>query len=41
MKTENKKDILGKYTKITYPNGDIYIIRFIKELGLTVKVKEN
>ena len=40
MKTETKKDMLGKYTKVTYPNGRIKIVRFFKELGLTVKIVE-
>lgn len=40
MKIEAKKDMLGKYTKVSYPNGKVEIIRFFKELGLSVKIVE-
>lgn len=40
MAIESKKDVLGKYKKISYENGRIEIIRFFKELGISVKVVE-
>lgn len=40
MNIENKKDMLGKYQKIHYSNGRIEIIRFFKELGISVKIVE-
>lgn len=41
IKVEHKKDMLGKYTKETQKDGTVYIHRYFKELGLSVKVKEN
>jgi hypothetical protein len=40
VKTETKKDLLGKYLKISYSNGRIEIVRFFKELGMSVKIVE-
>ena len=40
MKIEVKKDTLGKYTKVSYPDGKVEITRFFKELGLSVKIVE-
>jgi transcription initiation factor TFIIIB Brf1 subunit/transcription initiation factor TFIIB len=40
MKIEYKKDLLGKYIKITYTNGLVYIERYFKELGLSIRIKE-
>jgi hypothetical protein len=41
MKISKHKDWLGKYLRIEMPNGEIYIERFFKELGISVRVKAN
>jgi hypothetical protein len=36
---EKKKDMLGVYYKTTLPSGEVFIDRFFKEIGLSVRVK--
>lgn len=38
---ENKRDSLGKYTKITYLDGRVFIERFFREIGLSVRIQQN